>query len=78
MYQLILRPKLRFRMIVSVDLGVSLNMIPSTLIDGTIGYFMKYLLENMQKYGKYLDEDYRRAVRDDSVGFYVWVRRNIM
>ena len=65
MYQLILKPKPRFRMIVSVDLGLSLTIVPNVIIDGAIGYFMKYLLENMQKYGKYLDEDYRRAVRED-------------
>lgn len=78
MFQLILKPKLRFRMIVSIDLKVSLNIIPIRLIDSRLEYFIKYLLDNVQKYGKYLDEDYRRVVREDLNGYYRWVRSDLI
>ena len=46
-YQLTLKPKPRFRMVISVDLGYNLALVPNLLIDGTVGYFMKFLLQNM-------------------------------
>jgi hypothetical protein len=56
MYQLLLKPpKPRFRMVCTVDFEVSLILVPNMVIDGAIGYFMSFMLRNMERLGKDLD-----------------------